>query len=56
MAYRLNLRSLPEKNIYPLGEKFTGTNPAGDEISFTNYYMTLNGRPFFGVSGEIHFW
>ena len=53
--YQLNLKGIEEKNIYPLGEKFTGTNPEGQELSFTNYYMTLGGRPFFGVSGEMHF-
>ena len=53
--YQLNLTGVPEKTVYPLGEKFTGRSPAGRELSFTNYYMTLDGRPFFGVSGEMHF-
>lgn len=44
-----------KKNIVPLGENFHGTSKAGDEISFTNYYMEKNGEPFFGVSGEFHF-
>ena len=53
--YQLNAADVPEKKIYPLGDKFSGRSPDGREIGFTNYYMTLNGRPFFGVSGEMHF-
>ena len=53
--YQLNLTGVPEKKIFPLGEKFTGRSPEGNELSFTNYYMTLDGKPFFGVSGEMHF-
>lgn len=43
------------KKIYPLGQDFCGTSKDGTEISFTNYYMQKNGKPFFGVSGEFHF-
>lgn len=55
MNYKLDLSQIREKNIYPLGEDFCGTSSDGTEISFTNYYMQKNGRPFFGVSGELHF-
>lgn len=55
MRYELNLRNLKEKNIYPLGEDFCGDNPSGEEISFTNYYMEKNGKPFLGISGEFHY-
>ncbi len=55
MGYQLNLKDLKEKNIFPLGEDFRGKSKAGEEISFTNYYMQKNGKPFFGVSGEFHF-
>ena len=55
MAYKLNLENLKEKEIRPLGEDFKGTSAGGEEISFTNYYMMKNGKPFFGVSGEFHF-
>ncbi|MCM1134879.1 MAG: beta-galactosidase [Clostridium sp.] len=55
MEYRLSLKELQAKRIYPLGEDFQGTGRDGEEISFTNYYMEKNGRPFFGVSGEFHF-
>ena len=55
MDYQLSLKKLSAKNIYPLGEDFKGTGNSGETISFTNYYMERNGRPFFGVSGEFHF-
>ena len=55
MSYRLSIAGLPEKKIYPLGENFRGESASGEEFAFTNYYMTRNGRPFFGVSGEFHF-
>ncbi len=53
--YTLDLRHIAPKEIYPLGPKFSGRNPSGQEISFTNYYMQVNSKPFFGVSGEMHF-
>ena len=55
MDYQLSLKNLSAKNIYPLGADFKGTGNSGETISFTNYYMERNGRPFFGVSGEFHF-
>lgn len=55
MAYYLDLTSHKEKKITPLSEKFRGKDPQGNEISFTNYYMELNGQPFFGISGECHY-
>jgi hypothetical protein len=55
MAYELSLRGLAAKNIYPLGEDFRGRSKDGTELSFTNYYMEKNGKPFFGVSGEFHY-
>ncbi len=53
--YELDLTKTAPKNIYSLGEKFSGTAPDGREIGFTNYYMTVDGKPFFGISGEMHF-
>lgn len=55
MKYELDLRQLKAKKIYPLGEDFRGTSESGEEISFTNYYMQKNGKPFFGISGEFHY-
>ena len=53
--YSLDLRAAAPKKIVPLGENFTGTSPDGHTIGFTNYAMLRDGRPFFGVSGEMHF-
>lgn len=59
--YTLDLRQVAPKEIYPLGEKFSGKTPSGCTISFTNYAMMLDdggpagSKPFFGISGEMHF-
>ena len=53
--YTLDLRHVAPKEIYPLGDKFSGSSPDGQTVSFTNDYMLKDGRPFFGVSGEIHY-
>lgn len=55
MKYQLSLKGLKKKEIYPLDKNFRGTSADGNDISFTNYYMEKNGKPFFGISGEIHF-
>ena len=55
MGYQLSLKDVSEKNIYSLGDDFKGVSKDGEEISFTNYYMRKNGKPFFGISGEFHY-
>ncbi len=55
MEYHISLQNITGKKIYPLGEDFRGRSSDGTELSFTNYYMEKDGRPFFGVSGEFHF-
>ncbi len=44
-----------KKNIYMSTLKLGGINPKGDRIGFSNYYMELNGKPFFGICGEFHY-
>ncbi|MFE6076418.1 beta-galactosidase [Paenibacillus sp. NPDC057886] len=44
-----------KKNIFAGHIKLGGVNPSGERISFTNYYIEKNGKPFFGVCGEFHF-
>ncbi len=51
----IDLSNFTNKKIRNLGDDFSGKNKVGDEISFTNYYMQKNGRPFYGISGEFHF-
>lgn len=51
-----SIRISPEpKRIFSGHLKMGGSNPEGDRISFTNYYIELNGKPFFGLSGELHY-
>lgn len=55
MKHELNLRDFKKKTFVPLDSHFRGTAPDGSTLSFTNYYMEMNNRPFFGISGEFHF-
>lgn len=55
MVYEMNFRNIQKKRYTPLGKHFQGENPQGEKLSFTNYYMTIDGKPFFGISGEFHF-
>ncbi len=43
------------KSIHSGKLKLGGSNPQGDTISFTNYYMELNGAPYFAICGEMHY-
>lgn len=54
MKHTINAAIAP-KEIYPSTLRLGGSNPAGDEISFTNYYMELNGKPYFAICGEFHY-
>lgn len=52
--YSLDL-SDNKKEIYSGHLNIGGTNPDGDSISLTNYYLEWNGRPWFPIMGEFHF-
>lgn len=52
---QINLKNITSKNIYQLSDKFYGKSASGEELSFTNYFMQMNGKPFFGISGEFHY-
>lgn len=45
-----------DKMISPgkLGEN-GGVGPQGEQLGFTNFYMTRNGRPYIPVVGEFHY-
>ncbi|KGE20899.1 hypothetical protein PWYN_01595 [Paenibacillus wynnii] len=43
------------KLIYPSTLRLGGSNPKGIQISFTNYYMELGGKPFIAICGEFHY-
>jgi hypothetical protein len=53
-AYRINLISA-QKRIYSGHLKLGGISPSGDEIAVNNFFITLNGHPFFGIGGEFHY-
>lgn len=53
--YSLNLEQVKNKEIRRGHIKQGGVNLKGDKLSFTNYYIELNDKPFFGISGEFHF-
>lgn len=56
MEHYMDLRKVEEKRIVPLSEKFYGKDRvSGRELSFTNYYMQIDGKPFMGISGECHY-
>ncbi|GGF90279.1 hypothetical protein GCM10010912_39280 [Paenibacillus albidus] len=54
MEYNIQAGVAP-KDIYPASLRLGGTNPQGDKISFTNYYMEWNGKPYFAICGEFHY-
>lgn len=56
MQYAIGLHNYQSFNLYiHIGADFEGTAPNGETISFNNYYMEKNHRPFLAVSGEFHF-
>ena len=55
MRYEIDLKNCSPSPVYPLGEDFSGASPSGDVLSFNNYYLEKNGRPFLAVSGEFHY-
>ncbi|GAA0137672.1 hypothetical protein YSY43_45130 [Paenibacillus sp. YSY-4.3] len=54
MQYSIQANIMP-KEISASTLRLGGRNPDGDEISFTNYYMELNGKPYFAICGEFHY-
>ena len=43
------------REFKPLGDDFRGKDNQGNEIAFTDFYMTVNGRPTYMVMGEFLF-
>ncbi|MFX3634788.1 MAG: beta-galactosidase [Candidatus Pristimantibacillus sp.] len=52
--YRITVKD-DHKPIFRGHIKLGGTNPAGEQIGFSNYFMEKNGEPFFGICGEFHY-
>ena len=55
MRYTLSLKTYRPSPLFPLGKNFSGVNPAGGQLSFNNFFLERNGKPFFPVSGEFHY-
>lgn len=53
-TYRVTVKD-DQKHIIKGHIKLGGTNPKGEEIGFTNYFMEKDGEPFFGICGEFHY-
>ena len=47
--------SIPPIRAFHIAQEGRNVSPDGHRIDFTNYYMTYDGKPFFGVSAEFHF-
>ncbi|MBO5372993.1 MAG: beta-galactosidase [Lachnospiraceae bacterium] len=54
MKYVIDLQNIEKKKIFKLSDSFSAENEK-EKISFTNYYMCKDQKPFFGISGEFHF-
>lgn len=53
-TYSIDLTD-PDRPIRSGHLKLGGVNPEGRRLEVTNAYLALDGRPFFGVSGEFQF-
>ncbi len=56
MIHHMDLTKTKKLKLTSLSDKFRGKDEVhGKELSFTNYYMQIDGKPFLGVSGECHY-
>lgn len=53
--YQLDLTHVSMGEEKALGPGFAGQSMDGHSISFTNQAMWKDGKPFFGISGEVHY-
>lgn len=51
----LDLRNAKPGKHHSLGDRFTGKSKSGHTITVTDYYLEFDGKPYFGISGEMHF-
>lgn len=52
--YRLNAAALQTKPFFSL--PFKTANPQGETFSVNNWYFEHNGKPWFPLMGEFHYW
>ena len=55
MRYEINLKDYHASPVRSLGEDFAGVSKDGTTLSFNNFYLEKDGRPFIPVSGEFHY-
>lgn len=55
MRYELDITGVKKKETYLLNDNFSGSSKSGDTLAFNNYYLEKNSKPYFGISGEMHF-
>ncbi|MDC7290547.1 beta-galactosidase [Blautia schinkii] len=55
MKYSIDLKNPRKQTVKRLSDKFFGKDCKGNELGFTSYYLTKNGKPFFGILGECHY-
>lgn len=44
-----------DKKLFSGHLRVGGINCRGETVNATNYYLMMNGRPFYGLCGEFHF-
>jgi len=52
--YEINARTV-KNPIYRAPIDMGGADNKGNELSISNYYLQMNGEPFYAVCGEAHF-
>jgi len=55
MPHVIDIRHCAPDPVYSLGPDFSDVSPSGETLSFNNYFLERNGRPFIPVSGECHY-
>ncbi|OZG64066.1 beta-galactosidase [Bifidobacterium eulemuris] len=57
MTHTLDLTGFQPKSIvrFPITRGEWGVSPQGETIDFTNYHMSVDGKPFYGICGEYHY-
>ncbi len=55
MPYNIDIRGVQPAPLHALGPDFSGASPDGVTLTFNNYYLERDGKPFLAVSGECHY-
>ena len=54
MQYQMTLEN-QQTPVTALGSDFSGKTPDGSTLAFNSFYLALDGKPFFVISGEFHY-